>query len=70
MPAQETERRGNNSRRAGRAYGDAVDTLCGRYTAKRVVVKHNTVGTFTVQKRTRRCVAYYRVSISIHLAST
>merc|ERR1712128_70687 len=44
-----------------KAYGDAVDTLCGRYTTKRVEVKRNTIGTFTVQKQTRRCVAYYEL---------
>merc|ERR1712106_1215578 len=36
-----------------KAYGDAVDTLCGRFTTKRVEVKRNTIGTFTVQKQTR-----------------
>merc|ERR1719309_1876374 len=40
-----------------KAYGDAVDTLCGKYTTKRVEVKRNTIGTFTVQKQTKKCVA-------------
>merc|ERR1712106_1101554 len=44
-----------------KAYGDAVDTLCGRFTTKRVEGKRNTIGTFTVQKQTRRCVAYYEL---------
>merc|ERR1719244_288584 len=44
-----------------KAYGDAVDTLCGKFTHKKVVVKGNTIGTFTVQKRTKRCVAHYTI---------
>eukprot|EP00092_Neocalanus_flemingeri_P020397 GFUD01022096.1.p1 GENE.GFUD01022096.1~~GFUD01022096.1.p1 ORF type:complete len:176 (+),score=33.13 GFUD01022096.1:57-584(+) len=53
------EDNGNLTRSDEKAYGDAVDTLCGRFTTKRVQVKGNTIGTFTVQKQTRRCVAYY-----------
>merc|ERR1712025_1026250 len=50
--------------RNARGYGDAVDTLCGKYTTKRVKVKASTIGTFTVQRRTKRCIAYYTVEDS------
>merc|ERR1712042_122230 len=51
----------NLTRSDPKAYGDAVDTLCGKYTTKRVEVKRNTIGTFTVQKQTKRCVAFYEL---------
>merc|ERR1719209_110612 len=52
----------NLTRTDSKAYGDAVDTLCGRFTTKRVEVKKNTIGTFTVQKKTKRCAAYYSLA--------
>ena len=55
------ERSDNLTRSDSKAYGDAVDTLCGKYTTKRVEVKRNTIGTFTVQKQTKKCVAFYEV---------
>merc|ERR1712142_1005522 len=55
------ERTDNLTRSDPKAYGDAVDTLCGKYTTKRVEVKRNTIGTFTVQKRTKHCIAYYEL---------
>jgi hypothetical protein len=64
MEEDEFDRFDNLTRSDAKAYGDAVDTLCGRYTTKRVEVKRNTIGTFTVQKQTRRCIAYYEVRMN------
>merc|ERR1719318_66293 len=61
MEDAEFDRFDNLTRSDPKAYGDAVDTLCGRYTTKRVEVKRNTIGTFTVQKQTKRCIAYYEL---------
>ena len=72
MEEDEFDRFDNLTRSDAKAYGDAVDTLCGRYTTKRVEVKRNTIGTFTVQKQTRRCIAYYEVrsNVSIWITHT